>query len=203
MLMDFIKEINDYYDREKATIDKLDWKELNTAMNALLEAYEKGATVYVFGNGGSSATASHMVCDFNKGTCYDLDKKFKFVCLNDNIPVMMALANDTSFEDVFYYQLLDRIQKSDYVLAISGSGNSHNIIKAVTYAKGLGCKIIGMTGYDGGKLAKLSDYQLHVPVDDMQITEDLHMGFDHMIMQIFWKYLAAKNGKDAIYKINM
>jgi D-sedoheptulose 7-phosphate isomerase len=201
--MDFIKEINDYYDREKATIDKLDWKELNTAMNALLEAYEKGATVYVFGNGGSSATASHMVCDFNKGTCYDLDKKFKFVCLNDNIPVMMALANDTSFEDVFYYQLLDRIQKSDYVLAISGSGNSHNIIKAVTYAKGLGCKIIGMTGYDGGKLAKLSDYQLHVPVDDMQITEDLHMGFDHMIMQIFWKYLAAKNGKDAIYKINM
>lgn len=201
--MDFIKEINDYYDREKATIDKLDWKELNTAMNALLEAYEKGATVYVFGNGGSSATASHMVCDFNKGTCYDLDKKFKFVCLNDNIPVMMALANDTSFEDVFYYQLLDRIQKSGYVLAISGSGNSHNIIKAVTYAKGLGCKIIGMTGYDGGKLAKLSDYQLHVPVDDMQITEDLHMGFDHMIMQIFWKYLAAKNGKDAIYKINM
>ena len=203
MPMDFIKEINDYYDREKATIDKLDWKELNTAMNALLEAYEKGATVYVFGNGGSSATASHMVCDFNKGTCYDLDKKFKFVCLNDNIPVMMALANDTSFEDVFYYQLLDRIQKSDYVLAISGSGNSHNIIKAVTYAKGLGCKIIGMTGYDGGKLAKLSDYQLHVPADDMQITEDLHMGFDHMIMQIFWKYLAAKNGKDAIYKINM
>ena len=203
MPMDFIKEINDYYDREKATIDKLDRKELNAAMNALLEAYEKGATVYVFGNGGSSATASHMVCDFNKGTCYDLDKKFKFVCLNDNIPVMMALANDTSFEDVFYYQLLDRIQKSDYVLAISGSGNSHNIIKAVTYAKGLGCKIIGMTGYDGGKLAKLSDYQLHVPVDDMQITEDLHMGFDHMIMQIFWKYLAAKNGKDAIYKINM
>jgi D-sedoheptulose 7-phosphate isomerase len=200
--MDFIKEINDYYDREKAAMDKLDRKELNAAMNALLEAYEKGATVYVFGNGGSSATASHMVCDFNKGTCYDLDKKFKFVCLNDNIPVMMALANDTSFEDVFYYQLLDRIQKNDYVLAISGSGNSHNIIKAVTYAKGLGCKIIGMTGYDGGKLAKLSDYQLHVPADDMQITEDLHMGFDHMIMQIFWKYLAAKNGKSAIYKIN-
>lgn len=200
--MDFIKEINDYYDREKAAMDKLDRKELNAAMNALLEAYEKGATVYVFGNGGSSATASHMVCDFNKGTCYDLDKKFKFVCLNDNIPVMMALANDTSFEDVFYYQLLDRIQKNDYVLAISGSGNSHNIIKAVTYAKGLGCKIIGMTGYDGGKLAKLSDYQLHVSADDMQITEDLHMGFDHMIMQIFWKYLAAKNGKSAIYKIN-
>lgn len=200
--MDFTKEIDAYYDREKAAIDKLDRKELNAAMNALLDAYEREATVYVFGNGGSSATASHMVCDFNKGTCYDLTKKFHFVCLNDNIPVMMAIANDDSFENVFVYQLQDRLQKNDLVLAISGSGNSHNVIKAIDYAKQVGCKIIGMTGYDGGKLAKMADYQLHVPADDMQITEDLHMGFDHMIMQIFWKYLAAKNGQAAIYKIN-
>jgi D-sedoheptulose 7-phosphate isomerase len=103
--MDFTKEIDAYYDREKAAIDKLDRKELNAAMNALLDAYEREATVYVFGNGGSSATASHMVCDFNKGTCYDLKKKFHFVCLNDNIPVMMAIANDDSFENVFVYQL--------------------------------------------------------------------------------------------------
>jgi D-sedoheptulose 7-phosphate isomerase len=200
--MDFTKEINAYYDREKAAIDRLDRKELNAAMNALLEAYERGATIYVFGNGGSSATASHMVCDFDKGTCYDLPKKFHFVCLNDNIPVMMAIANDDSFENVFVYQLEDRLKKNDLVLAISGSGNSHNVIKAIDYAKKVGCKIIGMTGYDGGKLAKAADYQLHVPADDMQITEDLHMGFDHMIMQIFWKYLAAKNGQQAIYKIN-
>ncbi|OPZ37352.1 MAG: Phosphoheptose isomerase 1 [Tenericutes bacterium ADurb.BinA155] len=200
--MDFTKEINAYYDREKAAIDRLDRKELNAAMNALLEAYERGATIYVFGNGGSSATASHMVCDFDKGTCYDLPKKFHFVCLNDNIPVMMAIANDDSFENVFVYQLEDRLKKDDLVLAISGSGNSHNVIKAIDYAKKVGCKIIGMTGYDGGKLAKAADYQLHVPADDMQITEDLHMGFDHMIMQIFWKYLAAKNGQQAIYKIN-
>jgi D-sedoheptulose 7-phosphate isomerase len=200
--MDFTKEIDAYYDREKTAIDKLDRKELNAAMNALLDAYEREATVYVFGNGGSSATASHMVCDFNKGTCYDLKKKFHFVCLNDNIPVMMAIANDDSFENVFVYQLQDRLQKNDLVLAISGSGNSHNVIKAIDYAKQVGCKIIGMTGYDGGKLAKMADYQLHVPADDMQITEDLHMGFDHMIMQIFWKYLAAKNGQAAIYKIN-
>src|SRR5574344_941874 len=200
--MDFTKEINAYYDREKAAIDRLDRKELNAAMNALLEAYERGATIYVFGNGGSSATASHMVCDFDKGTCYDLPKKFHFVCLNDNIPVMMAIANDDSFENVFVYQLEDRLKKNDLVLAISGSGNSHNVIKAIDYAKKVGCKIIGMTGYDGGKLAKAADYQLHVPADDMQITEDLHMGFDHMIMQIFWKYLAAKNGQAAIYKIN-
>lgn len=200
--MDFIDEINAYYEREIAAINSLNRDELNAAMNALLEAYERGATVYVFGNGGSSATASHMVCDFNKGTCYELDTKFKFVCLNDNIPILMAIANDDSFENVFVYQLKDRLKKDDLILAISGSGNSHNVIKAIEYAKEVGTKVIGMTGYSGGKLRKMADYYLHVPVEDMQITEDLHMGFDHMIMQIFWKYLAKKNGKDAIYKIN-
>lgn len=200
--MDFIDEINAYYEREIAAINSLNRDELNAAMNALLEAYERGATVYVFGNGGSSATASHMVCDFNKGTCYELDTKFKFVCLNDNIPILMAIANDDSFENVFVYQLKDRLKKDDLILAISGSGNSHNVIKAIEYAKEVGTKVIGMTGYSGGKLRKMADYYLHVPVEDMQITEDLHMGFDHMIMQIFWKYLAKKNGRDAIYKIN-
>lgn len=200
--MDFIDEINAYYEREKKAIDSLDRKEINDTMNALMDAYERGATVYVMGNGGSSATASHMVCDFNKGTCYELDKKFKFVCLNDNIPILMAIANDDSFENVFVYQLKDRLKKEDVVLAISGSGNSHNVIKAVDYAKEVGATIIGVTGYSGGKLRQKADYFLHVPVDDMQITEDLHMGFDHLIMQIFWKYLAAKNGREAIYKIN-
>ena len=200
--MDFINEINEYYEREKKAIDSLNREELSDAMNALLAAYERGATVYVFGNGGSSATASHMVCDFNKGTCYDLEKKFKFVCLNDNLPILMAIANDDSFENVFVYQLKDRLKKDDLILAISGSGNSHNVVKAVEYAKSIGTEVIAMTGYSGGKIRKMADHFLHVPVDDMQITEDLHMGFDHMIMQIFWKYLAAKNGKEAIYKIN-
>jgi D-sedoheptulose 7-phosphate isomerase len=199
---DFKKQIKEYYAREIKVIEDLDVEELNKAMNALLDHYEKGTTIYVFGNGGSSATASHMVCDFNKGTCSEVEKRFNFICLNDNIPTMMAVANDMSFEDVFYYQLENKLKKDDLILAISGSGNSHNVIKAVTYAKKMGCEVIGMTGYDGGKLDKMSDYHLHVPADDMQITEDLHMGFDHMMMQIFWKYLEAKAGKEAIYKIN-
>ena len=200
--MDFKEEILAYYEREKKAIDSLNKEELNAAMNALLDAYERGATVYVFGNGGSSATASHMVCDFNKGTCFELEKKFKFVCLNDNVPLMMAISNDYSFENIFEYQLKDRLTKDVVVLAISGSGNSHNVIKAVEYAKEIGATIIGMTGYSGGKLKGFADYHLHAPIDDMQIVEDIHMSFDHMIMQIFWRYLAAKNGKEAIYKIN-
>ena len=200
--MDFIKDIEDYYRREIETIQALDKEEINRVINVLLDAYDRGVYVYVFGNGGSSATASHMVCDFNKGTCYDLDRKFKMVCLNDNLPTLMAIANDDSFENVFVYQLKDRLKKEDVVLAISGSGNSHNVVKAVEYAKEVGATIIGTTGYAGGKIDKMADYHLHVPVDDMQITEDLHMGFDHLIMQILWKHLQARAGKQAIYKIN-
>lgn len=200
--MDFTKEIKEYYAAEIKVIESLDTNALNEAMNCILKHYEDGSTIYVFGNGGSSATASHMVCDFNKGTCSELEKRFNFVCLNDNIPLMMAVSNDMKFEDIFYYQIENKLKKGDCLLAISGSGNSKNVMKAVEYGKQIGCDIIGMTGYDGGKLDKISDYHLYVPIDDMQITEDLHMGFDHMMMKIIWRYLMAKNGKDAIYKHN-
>lgn len=190
--MDFKTEISQYYQREIAAIEALDKEELNNAMNALVEAFERGATVYVFGNGGSAATASHMVCDFNKGICYDLDKRFNLVCLNDNTPIVMAVANDISYDDIFVYQLENKLKKDDLIIAISGSGNSKNVVKAVEYAKTVGTKIIAMTGYSGGKVDQAADYHLHVPADDMQITEDLHMGFDHMIMQVLWKYFHNK-----------
>lgn len=199
---DFTKDIRDYYAREVRVIEDLDVAELNRAMNALLACYEREGTAYVFGNGGSSATASHMVCDFNKGTCGNVEKRFRFICLNDNVPTLMAVANDVSFDDVFYYQLENKLRKGDLVLAISGSGNSKNVIKAVEYAKKQGIEIMGMTGYDGGRLDRMSDYHLHVPADDMQIAEDLHMGFDHMMMQIFWRYLETEAGLKPEYKIN-
>ncbi len=200
--MDFKDKIKNYLDLETKVIANLNIEEINETMNALLDCYNRGGTVYTCGNGGSASTATHMVCDFGKGTCYDLDKKFHFVCLNDNIPTIMAIANDDSYDNVFIYQLKDRLTKNDLLLAISGSGNSHNIIKAVDYAKEIGAKIIGVTGYSGGRLLKAADYHLHAPIDDMQITEDVHLIFNHMIMKIFWQYLHEINGKEAIYKIN-
>lgn len=200
--MDFKDKIKNYLDLETKVIASLNIEEINETMNALLDCYNRGGTVYTCGNGGSASTATHMVCDFGKGTCYDLDKKFHFVCLNDNIPTIMAIANDDSYDNVFIYQLKDRLTKNDLLLAISGSGNSHNIVKAVDYAKEIGAKIIGVTGYSGGKLLKAADYHLHAPIDDMQITEDVHLIFNHMIMKIFWQYLHEINGKEAIYKIN-
>lgn len=178
-------DIEKYLAKETDIINKLDIEKLNSALNAIHAAWERGATIYTMGNGGSAATASHFVCDFNKGISCTVGKKFNLVCLSDNTPIITAIANDISYEDVFSLQLKDVLQKDDLIIAISGSGNSKNIIKAVEYAKQIGTEIVGLTGYNGGKLKELSDYSMHVPVDDMQITEDIHMIFDHMMMRIF------------------
>ena len=200
--MNFKPALKEYYEREKRVFDSLDFDAINEATNAILDAYEREVTIYVFGNGGSASTASHMACDFNKGICCELDKKFHVVCLNDNIPTMMAIANDESYENVFYSQLKGRLKKDDLVIAISGSGNSKNIVKAVEYVNEIGTPLIAVTGYTGGKIFDKAAYHLHAPVEDMQITEDLHMTFNHVIMQLLWKHLMKKDGKEAIYRIN-
>lgn len=177
-------QIKAYYKREIATIEAMDFEEIERAVLAIRSAYERGANIYIFGNGGSAATSSHFACDFNKGICGNLEKKFNLICLNDNIPTIMAIANDFSYDDVFSFQLINKLKSDDLVLAISGSGNSKNIIKAVEYAKSIGCKVVGITGYSGGKLYQMADYHMHVPIEDMQITEDIHMSFDHMIYRV-------------------
>lgn len=173
--------IKSYFDREIEVIKRLNLDEINKAISAIWAAYEREATIYIFGNGGSAATASHFVGDFNKGISEKKDKKFRFVCLSDNIPQMMAIANDFSYDEVFRYPLMGRLKPSDLVIGISGSGNSKNVIKAVEYAKKIGTEVVGITGYHGGKLKELADYHMDVMEDDMQISEDVHMIFDHMM----------------------
>ncbi len=189
---DFKSQIEDYIALEKETLSKLDVNAINGAMNMILGAYNGKHTIYIFGNGGSSATASHYQNDFNKGISEYTDIKFRFQCLNDNIATVMAIANDIGFEEVFRFQLRNKLEEGDIIIAISGSGNSKNVINAVEYAKSCGNKIIGMTGFNGGKLKELSDISLHVPVMSMQTTEDIHMVFDHLIMSIFYKTLCGK-----------
>lgn len=190
-MIDYKAEISAYLEQEIRTIQNLDIEQINRALNLLLEALEKGNTVYIFGNGGSSATASHYQNDFNKGVSEHTEKKFNFLCLNDNVATVMAVANDIGFEEVFRFQLRGHIKPDDLVVAISGSGNSRNVINAVEYAREQGCKVIGLTGFDGGKLKGLSDVSLHAPVNSMQITEDIHMVFDHLMMSVFYKTLAG------------
>lgn len=191
--MDYKNDIKTYLENEIEVIKNLDIDAINDAMNAIMEAYEGKKKIYIFGNGGSSATASHYQNDFNKGISEYVENKFKFHCLNDNMATIMAIANDIGFEEVFRFQLTNNLEEGDLIVAISGSGNSKNVINAVEYAKKQGNKVIGLTGFKGGKLKELSDISLHAPINSMQITEDIHMIFDHLIMSIFYKTLCGKN----------
>lgn len=187
MKMDYKKYIVNYFSCEKKVIDQLDINVLNKAINEIVSAYEREGNIYIFGNGGSAATASHFANDFNKGISEYTEKKFRFICLNDNYPTVMAIANDIGYEEIFRFQLRGRLRKDDLVIGISGSGNSMNVVNALEYAKENGIRTIGITGYTGGKVGKIVDISMHVPIHNMQITEDLHMVFDHMIMTVLYQ----------------
>lgn len=186
-MKNYSKDIRDYIDHEIVALRSLDIDSINDAINLLEETRKNGGSIFVFGNGGSSATASHFQNDFNKGISYFLDKKYDFRCLNDNIATVMAIANDIGFDEVFRFQLRHHLRSKDIVMAISGSGNSQNVINGVVYAKEQNCKVISLTGYDGGKLKTLSDVSLHAPIDSMQITEDIHMIFNHLMISVLYK----------------
>lgn len=190
-MKNYVAEISAYLEQEIMVLRSLDTEEISRALNLLWETFEHGNTVFVFGNGGSSSTASHFQNDFNKGVSEHTEKKFNFLCLNDNVATVMAVANDIGFEEVFRFQLRGHMRPGDVVMAISGSGNSKNVLNAVEYAREQGAKVIGLTGFDGGKLKKLSDVSLHAPVNSMQITEDVHMIFDHLMMSVFYRDLAG------------
>jgi D-sedoheptulose 7-phosphate isomerase len=192
-LKDWTREIEDYIAQEKEVLSALDTRAISDAMNLIEDTYENEKTIYIFGNGGSAATASHFQNDFNKGISEYTQKKFRFQCLSDNIATVLAIANDIAFEEIYRFQLKGRLQKGDIVIAISGGGNSPNVLNAVQYAKGMGSKVIGLTGFDGGKLRQMSDISLHAPTFSMQITEDIHMIFDHLMMALFYGSMAGRD----------
>ena len=183
--MNYIAGMKNYFEKEKAAIDSLNLEEMNRAVNAVYDTWQKDGIIYTLCNGGSAATASHMVCDFNNGVSMETGKRFKMICLSDNTPIITAIAYDIAYDEIFRVQLRDVVKKGDLLIAVSGSGNSANVLDAVTYAKEQGAQVIAMTGYNGGKLMQLADYNLHVPVNDMQIAEDIHMVFVHLMMRLF------------------
>ena len=186
--MDYKKDILNYFEKVKTTIDKVSVDDLNLLMNLLNKARDEKKTVFICGNGGSASTASHYCCDFNKGISSSQQNKFRFVCLSDNVPSMMAYANDFSYEEIFVGPLRNLYNEGDYVIGISGSGNSSNVIKALQYANEHGGISIGITGYDGGIVKKICQYNVHIPIMDMQVSEDLHLMLDHCMMSILCKY---------------
>lgn len=153
----------------------------------LEKCHNDGAVLYIMGNGGSAATASHMANDFSVGLKLRDIRNFNVQSLSDNTPVCSAIANDIGYENVFYAQLKHKLKPQDVVIAISCSGNSENIIKASRYAKEVGASLIGMTGFDGGELKALSDVNFHIKTDQGEygLVEDAHMILDHVIYNYY------------------
>lgn len=174
--------VDQYLKMEKETLEALDKDEINAVLDAMMETYQAEGTIYVFGNGGSASTAPHMANDFNKGISEYVDRKFRVCCLNDNAATMLAIANDINYEEIYRFQLLGRLQPKDLVIGISGSGNSANVVNAVSYAKNQGVKTVGFCGFGGGRLKEIADYCFYVQLDNMKIVEDLHLMMNHLLM---------------------
>ncbi|MCE9613627.1 MAG: SIS domain-containing protein [Lentisphaerae bacterium] len=156
---------------------------IDACLNTLEAAYREGRTVFVIGNGGSASNASHFAQDLAKGTSPDLEgKRFKVMSLTDNVAFITALANDIGYERVFDLQLRSFAQRGDVLVAISGSGNSPNVLRAATYAKAAGLTLVAVTGFTGGALLGMADIRLHVPLNDMCQAEAVHSILFHMII---------------------
>lgn len=168
-------------------LQNIDYAIVDQIIKILEEAAHKQSSIYIIGNGGSAATASHMVNDLGAGLRRRGLINLDITSLADNVPVITAIANDIGYENIFYMQLEGLLKPEDLIIAISCSGNSPNIVKAVEYAKNIGSTIIGITGFDGGDLKKLSDVNFHIeaPKGEYGLVEDMHMILDHMIYSYY------------------
>jgi len=167
------------------TLSRIEAHKVGQVVDWLREARDQGRTIFVCGNGGSASTASHFACDIVKGCSYQQHRRFRIMALTDSLPTMTAYSNDVSYECVFVEQLKNFAQPGDVVMAISGSGNSPNVLRAIEYANSIGCRTIGLSGRDGGKLGPMSQLSLQVEEPHMGRIEDAHMVICHMIGYYF------------------
>ncbi len=183
--------LKNYTERIKQCLKSLPLDDLSQAVSLMLEASRKENQIIIFGNGGSAAIASHWVCDLAKGLAMDGKPRLRAVSLNDCIPLMTAWANDTSYENVFQEQLVNHLRKGDLVIAISSSGNSPNILRAIEYANEHGAITIGLSGMGGGKLATLVQVPIVVESDEYEEVEDTHLVIAHMLKLALKKELLS------------
>ena len=166
-------------------IETIDLEKVGEAIDLLIGARKEGRHIFVCGNGGSASTASHFVCDMVKGASFGRDKRFRIMALTDSLPTITAYSNDVSYDCVFAEQLKNFAEPGDVVMAISGSGNSPNVLRAMEYAQEIGCRTIALTGRDGGKLAPLAEVNIQATNPHMGRIEDMHMIVMHMICYYF------------------
>lgn len=181
----------EYLEGLTASINNMPFDKIKEIVDVLKGAYKKGRHIFIMGNGGSAATASHFVCDLAKGTRVKGKKHFKVIGLTDNVPLLTAWSNDVSYDDVFKSQLENLLNKDDIVIIFTGSGNSRNVIEAAKYSKKVKAKTIVFTGFEGGKIKKFADVSLVAPSDNMERIEDLHLILEHLIKLYLWEEIRA------------
>ena len=194
-MSDTIEPLNakQYFEELQHVATRLFHDGIDQIAEALVHAYKSERTVYTFGNGGSASLASHLACDLGKGTAYcNGGKRFRVLALTDNLPTLPARPNDSSYEDVFSEQLRNFVQAQDVAFAISGSGNSKNVLNALQVARDAGATTLGITGFQGGAMKSLCDICVIVPSDNMQIIEDLHLATAHSIFRIVYTRMSRR-----------
>jgi D-sedoheptulose 7-phosphate isomerase len=176
----------EYFQLYQQVVSALPHAIIQEVAEELLRVRAEARTIFLFGNGGSAALASHFACDLGKGTLVERDAqaRLRAVALTDNLALLTAWANDRSFEDVFAEQIKNLVVPGDVAFAISGSGNSPNVLRALEVARESGACTVGLTGFHGGKMKALCDHCIVVPSENMQIIEDLHLGVAHAIFLI-------------------
>lgn len=177
-----------YLQRFQAELSRIDTSALTNWADLIYQAWQREQFVYIFGNGGSGTTASHMAEDLGKSTLREADlhdeskRRLRVLSLTDNAGWLMAVGNDLSYDQIFVQQLMNYGRAGDVVIAISGSGNSPNVLKAVDWANRHGLITFGLTGFDGGKLKQMQQHGLHVPLHDMGMVESIHLSLFHWVL---------------------
>jgi D-sedoheptulose 7-phosphate isomerase len=181
-----------YLDYLQSVFQRIDTAEIGCFIGTLLDARERGATVFFIGNGGSAATASHFANDLSVGT-NAYEKPFRVMSLTDNVPIITAIGNDFGYEEIFVRQLRILGKSGDVVVGISASGNSPNLLKAFDYALSAGIKTVAITAFDGGKMKAVADEGIHVPTEPKEYgpAEDAHMVLDHLVGAYLMRFVRA------------
>ena len=185
----------DYIDELRAVLDRLDHAMVDRFTEAIWRGYEQGRTLFIFGNGGSAALASHLATDMGKGTVAGERARLRVISLTDNVPLMTAWANDFGYENIFAEQLRGLAQRGDLALAISGSGNSRNVVLGIEAAREAGATAMVLTGFDGGRVKELCELCLVVPSNNMQHVEDAHLCAAHAIFTAIRERMMRASGE--------
>ena len=182
----------EYIDKKNTLLRNINLKNLDKIINLLKKGFNNNVTLYTCGNGGSSSLSDHFTCDFIKQTNTKTNLKAKSISLTSNMALISAVANDINYNQIFSFQIKKLCKKNDILFLFSVSGNSPNLIEAIKAAKKIGVKVVSLTGFNGGKLSRLSDFNLNFPIANYGIVEDCHITIMHYLSQ-YLRNLGIKN----------